>query len=165
MGSHPYFYFTDYQPDANAALQALRQREFEAGRYDPALNLHDPALGMFLFPFPPTPESIAPGPGHDSIAEAIEDSDESGTGSILDIEQVSDSPGFSIACPVPEETLAALFGTVRPSREAIERVILGGDNGIASGFHDLIGRGECRYLVVYHHGRPSEIFFIGYSID
>ncbi len=37
MGSHLYSYFTPYHDDLDAALQALREKEFRAGHYDPAL--------------------------------------------------------------------------------------------------------------------------------
>jgi len=37
MGGHPYFYSVPYDPDENAALQRLRQREFFAGRYNPVI--------------------------------------------------------------------------------------------------------------------------------
>jgi hypothetical protein len=37
MGGHPWFYFVDYEPDVNAALQKLREREFRAGRYNPVV--------------------------------------------------------------------------------------------------------------------------------
>jgi hypothetical protein len=32
LGGHPWFYFVEYEPDIDAALQKLRQREFDAGR-------------------------------------------------------------------------------------------------------------------------------------
>jgi hypothetical protein len=32
-------------------------------------------------------------------------------------------------------------------------------------FWDTIGRGESRYIVLYDNDQPSEIFFIGYSVD
>ena len=35
MGGEPWFYFFPYQADINSALQALRRREFQAGRYNP----------------------------------------------------------------------------------------------------------------------------------
>jgi hypothetical protein len=38
MGAEPWFYFVDYQSDINQCLQELRQREFKAGRYNPAVN-------------------------------------------------------------------------------------------------------------------------------
>jgi hypothetical protein len=31
MGAHPYWYFTEYDLNIEAALQKLRRREFEAG--------------------------------------------------------------------------------------------------------------------------------------
>ena len=34
MGGEPWFYFVAYQKDINSALQALRRREFQAGRYN-----------------------------------------------------------------------------------------------------------------------------------
>src|ERR1700727_2101680 len=70
MGGHSYYYFIEYQPDIEAALQDLRQREFEAGRYNPAQP----------FPrFPIRADSPAPGAKHESIYEAIEDAAEDGT--------------------------------------------------------------------------------------
>ena len=64
MGAHLWFYFVPYEPDINRALQALRKREFIAGRYHPAI----------MFPqFPvsevdPRPSSAA----YASIEEALE---------------------------------------------------------------------------------------------
>ncbi|HYY94805.1 MAG TPA: hypothetical protein VE713_09830 [Pyrinomonadaceae bacterium] len=74
MGGHPWFYFVEYEPDLNAALQKLREREFMAGRYNPAVNFPE---------FPVRPQSPTPGAQHDSIEEALEDSDADGTRSIL----------------------------------------------------------------------------------
>ena len=51
VGAHPYFYFTPYQKDIHAALQALREREFKAGRYDPAMQMTDPPSYMFQMRF------------------------------------------------------------------------------------------------------------------
>jgi hypothetical protein len=174
MGSHPYFYFTPYQPDINHALQALRQQEFEAGRYDPAINMSDPALWMFTFTFPPTAESFAPGAQHASIEEAIEDADASGTGSILDIQSISDSPAFLASWPLSTEEASALFGTAQPTHAMVEEtLILEGelehweetDYDIDTQFWDTIGRGQSRYVIIYEGDRPSEIFFVGYSVD
>jgi hypothetical protein len=96
MGAHPYYYFVEYQPDIEPALQDLRQREFEAGRYNPVQR----------FPrFPIQHNSAAPGPRHDSLYEAVEDAEEDGTRSILDIERVSDRPDFGVAAPLSEENL------------------------------------------------------------
>lgn len=174
MGSHPYFYFTPYQSDVNRALQALRQQEFEAGRYDPAINMHNPELWMFQFSFPPTDQSIAPGACHASIEEALADAEESGTGSILDIQRISNSPELLASSPLSAEETLALFGTDKPTRPLVEDIILAEgeldhwqetDYDIEESFWDTIERGESRYIVLYDLDQPSEIFFIGYSID
>ena len=147
MGGHPWFYFVEYEPDVGAALQKLRRREFEAGRYNPAV----------WFPgFPVTPESPAPGAQHDSIEEALEEADADGTRSILDMERVSDVADFGAVTPLPPEVLRDLFGTQQPTREMVE----GSDE-----LYDALERGQGVYVVVYDGGRPAEIFFAGYSYD
>jgi hypothetical protein len=147
MGAHPYYYFVEYQPDIEAALQDLRQREFEAGRYNPAQ----------AFPrFPIGPDSPAPGAKHEAIYEAIEDAAEDGTRSILDIETVSDWPDFNVASPFSESDLQRHFGTKQPTKEIVSRKL---------DFLGAIKRGHCVYIIVFAAGEPSEIFFWGYSFD
>jgi len=149
MGGEPYYYFVPYQQDIGAALQALRRREFEAGRYNPAM----PFPSRYL---PLGPESPAPGRQHDSIEEALEDSDADGTRSILDIERVSDTPDFSVATRLSDESLISLYGTTRPSRDQVEEEMA---------FLDDIERGYCVYVILYQGDTPSEILFAGYSYD
>lgn len=146
MGAEPWNYFTPYQADVEPALQELRQREFEAGRYSGDS-------------FPKWGE----GARHDSIEDAMEDADADGTASILDIESVSldpddglEPPLTGVAYPLTSEKLIALFGTDRPTRKMIEE----NDN-----YYDDIGRGECIYMIVYNDDKPSELFFAGYSYD
>lgn len=147
MGAEPYFYFVKYQSDINAALQALRKREFKAGRYNPVLDLID---------FPLDSESPAPGADHDSIEEAIEAAGADGTRSILDIESVSDEPEFCTASPVPDETLIGLYGTTEPTRKMIEE---------NDEFLEDVERGHAVYIIVYNGGKPDEIYFGGLSFD
>src|SRR5262245_11699285 len=111
MGGHPYFYFVKHQPNIDAALRELRQREFQAGRYNPAVPFPE---------FPVGPESPAPGAQHDSIEDAVADSDADGTRSILDINHISEEPDYCAAAPLPEEELLRLFDTEKPTREMIE---------------------------------------------
>jgi hypothetical protein len=147
MGAHPYYYFVEYQPDIEAALQDLRWREFEAGRYNP----------VQAFPaFPIRPDSPAPGAKHESIYEAIEDAAEDGTRSILDIETVSDWPDFGAASPLSEEDLEQYFGTAQPTKEMVSRKM---------DFLGAVKRGHCVYIIVFDTEQPDEIFFGGYSFD
>src|SRR5258707_6033234 len=114
MGANPYFYFTPYQKDIQAALEGLRDQEFKAGRYDPAMSMVDPPSYMFAFNFPPDDMSPAPGAQHNSINEAIDAGAESGsgTGSILDIMRITNEPDYSAACALSTDELIKLFGTV-----------------------------------------------------
>lgn len=147
MGAHPYYYFVEYQPDIEAALQDLRQCEFEAGRYNPAQP----------FPrFPIRPDSPAPGAKHGSIYEAIEEAAEDGTRSILDIETVSDWPDFGVASPFSEDDLERFFGTNQPTKELVSRRL---------DFLASVKRGHCVYITLFESGKPTGLFFGGYSFD
>ena len=148
MGGHFYWYVVDYRPDIAAALEALRQREFAAGRYNPAMRFP---------PFPLTPSSPAPGPQHQSIKHALDASMEDGTRSILDLDRVSETPAYNAVAPLPDALLVALYGTARPTREMVEP-----DCAFAEQMEE---RGQGIYIVLYRDDAPSEILFAGYSFD
>ena len=77
MGGHCYSYFVPYQTDIGSALQTLRQREFQAGRYNPVIHFpFDGAVSL---------TTQSPGAKHRSIEDALEASDADGTRSILDM--------------------------------------------------------------------------------
>ncbi|MDR3638481.1 MAG: hypothetical protein P4L84_32050 [Isosphaeraceae bacterium] len=143
MGAEPWFYCVPYQEDIEAALEALKQREFAAGNY----RMIDPDD-------PPA-----------TIEEAVEQMDADGTGTVLDMIGVADrpheidgeSPNFCMVAPLAPEQLIALFGTEKPTREMIE----GGD----AGFWESIDRGLGIYIIAYDGDNPSELFFAGYSFD
>jgi hypothetical protein len=152
MGAEAWSYFVPYRDDVGGALEDLKQREFEAGRYDKPVGPHFPAT---------------------SIEEAVRACGASGTRSILDMVGVADGPrplgfsladafesgvdpGFGLVAPLAPETLVELFGTTRPSRAMIE------ENG---GYYELIDRGLGIYIVAYDGDLPSELFFAGYSFD
>jgi hypothetical protein len=147
MGAHPYWYVTKYTPDPETALQELRDREFQAGRYNPV---------MPFLSFPVGPNSPAPGAQHDSIEEAFEDADADGTRSILDIQSVGDEPDFGVACPLDDDFLQELYGTTRPTRAMVL------DN---MEFFEELDRGHGIYITLYRDGRPDEYLFAGYSFD
>ena len=144
MGGHAWLYFVPYQPDILAALQALRRREFEAGRYNPVVR------------FPMDLDAPSPGAQHASIEEAMEASDADGTRSILDMERIDHSPGPGVVVPLPPEKLEELYDTQQPTRKMIEQNME---------FLEDIERGEGVYVIVYKEGKPSEIFFAGFSYD
>jgi len=147
MGGEPWFYFVPYQTDINRALQGLRKREFDAGRYNPVTPFPE---------FPVAANAPAPGAQHASIEEAIEAADADGTRSILDIERVSDDPDYGAITPLSEDNIVELFGTSTPTREMIES---------NEDLFETIDRGQGIYIVAYRDGEPSEIFFAGYSFD
>ena len=132
MGAEPWDYFVPYEPDIQAALEKLRQREFRAGRYRGSED--DPA----------------------TIEEAIENMDADGTGSILDMMSVGETPDFFKVAPMPSEVQRRLFGTDKPTRQMIER---------NHDFWEDIERGQGVYIIAYQEDKPSEIFFGGYSFD
>jgi hypothetical protein len=146
MGASPWFYFVPYTPDTTAALHALREREFQAGRYNPAED------------FPQFPVNLAHTPGrqHDTIDDAQEDADADGTRSILDIERIAKTPDYGAAVPLDDDALLNYFGTTKPTRDQIEAN------------HALlkdIARGQGIVTAVYKDGEPTELFFAGYSYD
>jgi hypothetical protein len=147
MGGHPWFYFVPYQSDINSALQALRRREFQAGRYNPVMRMPE---------FPVEASAAEPGAGHASIEAAMEAADADGTRSILDMERVSDDPDYGSVAPLSDEDLIDLFGTSKPTREMIES---------NDDLFEAIERGQGVYIVAYRDEKPSEIFFAGYSFD
>ncbi|MFO0892567.1 MAG: hypothetical protein U0790_25920 [Isosphaeraceae bacterium] len=147
MGAEPYFYFVKHQADLDRALQELRRREFQAGRYYPAMDELE---------FPPDEDSPAPGARHASIEQAFEDADADGTRSILDLERVSDQPDFGVVTPLGEDALRRYFGTTEPTRAMIEQNM---------DFFEDIERGHGIAIVVHQDGAPSELFFAGYSYD
>jgi hypothetical protein len=147
MGAHPYWYFVDYDPDVQSALDLLREREFQAGRYHPVVAFPD---------FPIGPNSPAPGPQHVSIDDAIQDAAEDGTRSILDLDHVADEPDFCAVTPLDSQILSHLYGTAQPTRDMVEENL---------DFLEDIDRGQGVYFVLYENGRPSEICFAGYSFD
>lgn len=147
-GGEPYYYYVKYQQDINKALQELRQREFHAGRYFPA---------MFDIQFPVDENSPAPGAKHDSIDMALEAAEADGTRSILDIERISESKENMAAANLSEDVLKTTFGTAQPTHETVETNL--------DPIFEMIDRGQAVYVVVYKDGSPDEIMFAGYSFD
>jgi hypothetical protein len=109
MGADPYWYFVPYE-DPKIALRKLRQREFKAGRYYPAVDRPR---------FTRTKKPPSPGAQHKSIKEALADADSEGTHSILDIARISPTPKFLCASPYDSETILKVLGHNKPTHEEI----------------------------------------------
>lgn len=146
MGGHPWQYFVSYEKDIDKCLRGLREREFSAGRYNPA----EP------FPRFPVDPAHAPGRKHSSIAAAREAADADGTRSILDIDGIAERPDYFAVAPLDEDELVNLFSTDKPTREDIES---------SDELFENIERGQGVYVIAYRDGQPSEICFAGYSFD
>ena len=146
MGAEPWWYLVPYEKDVAKSLDALRQREFRAGRYNPAE------------PFPRFPVDLehAPGCKHSSIDAARDASDADGTRSILDVSRISTKPDFDAVAPLDETELIELFGTTKPTAADVED---------SDELFDQIERGQGVYVVVYENDEPAQIFFAGYSYD
>jgi hypothetical protein len=147
MGGEPYFYIVPYQDDIVAALEDLRQREFQAGRYNPVVP----------FPgFSPSTDSPSPGARHPSIADALAAADANGTRSILDLDRISMVADFGAVVRLDESALRRYFRSTHPTREVVQANY---------DFWDSIERGQGIYIVLYKGDDPDEIFFAGYSYD
>src|SRR5882762_7862350 len=108
MGGHAWTYFVPYQPDILAAMQALRRREFEAGRYNPAVR------------FPMDRNAASPGAQHASIEAALEASDADGTSSILDKERNMQPTVLRVVVPLPLQQLEHHYRKHKPKRKMID---------------------------------------------
>ena len=146
MGGHPWYYSVPYAEDVSGALNALREREFRAGRYNPAE----------MFPRFPVDASHVPGCRHASVEAARQAAGASGTRSIVDIMRLGDRPDFGVASSLSDDELEGLFGSKTPSTEEI----LDCDE-----LFDQIERGQGVYLTAYEDGEPVHIVFLGYSYD
>jgi hypothetical protein len=142
MGSEAWHYFTPYRYSVEQSLTDLRQQEFLARRF-------------YHSELPST-----------TIEEAVENSGECGSCSILDIQKIAAAPTDYAACPVPDDILIQQFDTNHPSREAVVRVYDSDDDDtIFFDFFYELGRGQACYIVIYQEGRPTEVFFAGWSVD
>ena len=183
-------YFVPYEGDIQAALDKLKEREFRAGRYNPAMR---------SIPFPVDPGGPAPGAKHASVEAARAAAEEDGTRSILDMDRVVTEPrvpgvdgrmvrlqdhldaAFADAAPggpvdLGQLDLGALmgavgFGVVTPVAPDQLRRLYGTTTpsreavAKAPGFLEDVERGTGVYVIVYEGETPTGICFAGYSYD
>ncbi len=142
MGAEPWICAVPYQPDILAALEAAREQEFAAGRYRMEDEGNPPA----------------------NIDEACLQAEVDGTGSVLDMigvvetphEPDAEAPDYCMVAPLSPEQLTELYGTDKPTRAIVDANL---------GFYEGIDRGLGVYIVIYDGETPTEIVFAGYSFD
>jgi hypothetical protein len=150
MGSQPWMYVVPYQADLQAALDALKEREFQAGRYFPAIE-------DFLTSYVHPEGMEGPGAQHASIEEALGATDACGTQSVLDMIWIGATPALQTVVPMTSAASMSFFGTDRPTREMVESNYA---------WIEDIGRGEGVAIVIHSEtGAPEGIYFAGYSFD
>jgi hypothetical protein len=150
MGARFWSYFVPYQEDIRAALAALREQEFRAGRFYQPSEVPPGFWGRVLGRPPCKPKPPA------SIREAIKIAGATGTRSILDMERISDTPDYGAVSPVPRDELWRLLATEQPTREKIEH---------CEELFERIDRGQGIYVITYRERKPDGIYFAGYSFD
>jgi hypothetical protein len=150
MGSQPWMYAVPYEVDLQSALDGLKQREFQAGRYYPAI---EDITTSYIHP-----ENMhGPGAQHASIEEALEASGESGTQSVLDMVSIGSAAGPQTVVPLDDPTLLSLFGTTHPTRAMVDR---------SYRWLNDAQRGEGVAVLLYgEDGTPLHVLFAGYSFD
>ena len=172
MGGDMWTYWADYEPDINLVLQKARQEAFREGNYYLAPKPLSTWLGKPIDPDSPWDPEIPPdylewlhwlksaGDRPTSIEELISWNGPSGNGtrSIIDISEVGDQLYWGgTTCPVSDDLLLEWFGTTKPHAKMVEQMILN--------MLDLTGRGTAVHVIVYDEEEPSQVVFVGRSVD
>ena len=152
MGAEFWSYHVPYQEDVGAALEALREQEFLAGRF---WQPSEVTPGFFARIFGGSSKPVKPKLPK-SIREALKLSDATGTRSILDMERISEKPDYGAISRIPPDELKELMGTEKPTREMVED---------CEELYERLQRGQGIYLITYKDGKPEAIYFAGYSYD
>lgn len=172
MGASSWNYFTPYKDNVQESLNDLRQKIFNEGKYyrpdfsdlpetfeewvkqnslkvpiDKVEAWKEDFLAM------KRESKIIP----QTIEELFELNQESGTHSIIDITEISNTTQEDESGTLSTENLMQIFGTEKPTRELVEEK--------ANDLLDFRGRWLCTYIVVYKDNKPDEYFFTGFSGD
>ncbi|GAA0896122.1 hypothetical protein [Virgisporangium aurantiacum] len=148
MGASQWDYYVAYQPDLQAALDALRQHVLDTGDYWWAVPYE---FGKSAADFPNRPQT-------EDELWAAEEVQEAGTHSILDVDRVLDTgekPDYGTVEPVGAAEALDLIGTATLTRDHV------------GALWSLVRERSFGRCAVLHDeaGVPTEIFFFGYSGD
>ena len=167
MGASGWTYFVPYQADISEALQQLREEVFHQGGYFKPQQFYGSLLDdqQVLQELPPEVREFLIADVRkrrsqsepSSIEELLEMNGESGTHSILDIQEVSSEPAFGAVAPLTNEQLVELFGTEKAIRSMVREKL--------SELQSLRSSWQGTYIVLYKDGILDEILFIGSSGD
>jgi ferritin len=169
MGASEWKYFVPYKENLQEALNELRQKEFESGKYyRPGSNFPDtfeewvtqinipkeqwPVFKESFYELKKRSEIIPA-----TIEELFELNQESGTHSIIDIFEINNNIDENESGTISDNELIRLFGTNKPNRQMIEDKV--------DELLEFRGRFLCTYIIVYKNNEPDEIFFTGFSGD
>ena len=97
-----------------------------------------------------------------TIEELVEQREESGTHSILDIDHISDTLEFGALIALTEEQLTELFQTTQPTRAMVEEWERRTPTLAETQLHY---RWQGVYFTLYKDGLPDELYFMGDSGD
>ncbi len=148
MGASGWSYWTGYTEDIEEFFEELRHEVFAAGDYAEPWD---------------APDDYHPA----SIEKLVENCGESGTHSILDIEEIRSKPvphdaewddEFLKLFPLSPHQLREQFDTIRPTREEIE-------DKEAELSNMEIGNWSGRWIVAYENKEPVEVYIFGHSGD
>jgi len=185
MGATGWHYFVPYQSDVNQALQDLRNDVFSRKDYLSSITEADGLAAIEqLAAMSPNPEQaraqlqavLTLARKWDSkrahrdkqrgeprtIAELLRQRAEEGTGTILDVDHISEQAEFGALHPLTAQQCNAFFGTERPTRAMVEQW----RNRIVSlDEPPLYDRWEGIYLIVYAEEQPEAVYIEGCSGD
>lgn len=176
MGATVWMYFTEYDEDPDRALQRLRDEVFREGRYRLPWEFPDffspirghpglrwrARLGFWVMESLFTPIELVrwafwgfrrPA----SIQQAVEWAGADGTHSILDIERTGMYRDTGVAIPLSEPRLREAFGTLHPTRQAVEEA--------AGSVTDPLSRWDAVYFPVVDADGTRHLAWIGVSGD
>ncbi len=132
MGAEAYHYQVDVKDDLNSVFLDLRETVFSTGNYRYS------------------------GLNPSTISEALENAEEEGTASILDLAGVSENHQMGHLSPLRVDEYESYFNTNNPTLEQIKG---------SKEFWASIGRFEARSVVAFKEGSPFKLFIAGFSVD
>lgn len=176
MGATVWMYVTGYDDDPERALHRLRGEVFREGSYRRPWEFPDVLSGLYGLPnlrwkgrlllwtaesFFTTLEMVRWAfwgfRRVRTLEQAVEWAGEDGTHSILDVARTGMYRRAGVAAPLSEPRLRQIFGTARPTLQALEEQ--------AGRISCSLPRREAVYFPVYEGERPTHLAFIGVSGD